>query len=79
MIEDWEVGALYWNCVDRGATPDEAAKKVKQKFLDMICAPKRHTHFFVGTVLGYNQWVVIGTFWPVRPAPAAPTLFDHYE
>ena len=27
--EDWEVGALYWNLVDRGATPEEAAAKVK--------------------------------------------------
>lgn len=37
--QDWEVGALYWNLVDRGATAEEGAAKVKQKFLDEICGP----------------------------------------
>jgi len=33
MIEDWEVGALYWRLVDKGATPTEAAQEVRAKFL----------------------------------------------
>lgn len=64
MIEDWEVGALYWRAVDQGASPEEAAKAVKYKFLDQICASDRDTHFFVGTVLAHGTWVIVGTFWP---------------
>jgi hypothetical protein len=63
--EDWEVGALYWKLVDQGATTEEATKKVKQKFLDEICAPENETYFYVGTVLNHpKSWLVIGTFYP---------------
>ena len=78
MIEDWEVGALYWNCVDDGATAQEACDKVKRKFLSQICAPERDTHFYVGTVLAHpKSWVIIGTFWPkkVDPSVTEPSLF----
>ena len=36
--------------VDEGASPEEAAEKVKQKFLGEICAPEKETYFYVGTV-----------------------------
>lgn len=74
MIEDWELGALYWRCIDNGDSPDEAKNKVKQKFFDQICANDRDTYFYVGTVLAYGTWVVIGTFWPKK---GPETLFDH--
>ena len=64
MIEDWEVGALFWRLMDKGYSQAQAAEKVKDKFLRVMCAPKRETYLFVGTVLGYNTWVVIGVFWP---------------
>jgi len=67
MIEDWEVGALYWRLVDAGRTPDKAAEEVRAKFFDEICAPNRDTHFIVGTVLSYpKSWVIIGVFWPKK-------------
>jgi hypothetical protein len=70
MIEDWEVGALYWKLVDTGATPREAAGDVEKKFLNEICAPDRDTRFFVGTILAHpKSWVVIGLFWPKRKDP----------
>lgn len=77
MIEDWEAGALYWRCVDGGASATEAAAKVKQKFLDQICAPEIDTHFFVGTVLGHGTWVIIGVFWPRKES--AGTLFERLD
>lgn len=49
MIEDWEVGALFWRLRDSGAGPDEAARKVKDKFLDELCGSDRDTHLYVGT------------------------------
>ena len=67
MIEDWEVGALFWRLVDKGSSHQEAAKKVKQKFLNEMCGPEKDTHFYVGTILAHPQsWVVIGVFWPKR-------------
>lgn len=72
MIEDWEVGALYWRCVDGGATPTEACRMVKQKFLGELCAPDRDTHFFVGTILAHpKSWVIIGVFWPRKTVQEA--------
>lgn len=82
MIEDWELGALYWRVVDCGATPKEAATEVRKKFLDTMCAPDRDTHLFVGTILSHpNSWVVIGVFWPkVARADSSrvhqPSLFE---
>ncbi len=78
MIEDWELGALYWRCVDNGDSPEAAAAKVKDKFLGTICAPDRDTHLFVGTVLEHGTWVVIGVFWPPKDKlkESTPTLFD---
>ncbi len=76
MIEDWEVGALYWNCVDDGATAIEACQKVKQKFLEQLCAPDRDTHFYVGTILAHPKtWVIIGVYWPKKTVVQQPTLF----
>ena len=40
---------MYWRLVDEGAGPEEAAEKVKQKFLGEICAPEKETYFYVGT------------------------------
>lgn len=78
MIEDWELGALYWRCVDNGDAPEVAAAKVKDKFLGTMCSPDRDTHLFVGTVLEHGTWVVIGVFWPPKEQPkdAPASLFD---
>jgi hypothetical protein len=66
MIEDWELGALYLAMLDKYKDPAVAVKKVKQKFFDQMCAPDVDTHFFVGTVMKYGTWIVLGVFWPKR-------------
>ena len=72
MIEDWEVGSLFWKCVDGGATHEEACGKVKDKFLGELCARDKDTHFYVGTILAHpKSWVVIGVWWPKLQPPAA--------
>ena len=77
MIEDWEVAALYWKCIDGGMAPVEACNAVRQKFIDELCGPGRNTYFYVGTILAHpKSWVVIGVFWPKKPAvPQQPLLF----
>ena len=65
MIEDWEVGALFWRLVNQGCSYEDAAIMVRRKFLDEICNADKNTHFFVGTILAYpKSWVVIGVFYP---------------
>lgn len=81
MIEDWEVGALFWRLVDKGATHQEAAHSVRDKFLHELCGADKDTHFYVGTILNYSRtWVIIGMFYPrIAPdleLPGTPSLFD---
>ena len=64
MIEDWELGALFWKLVDKGDSHERAAEKVKERFLTDLCGPDKETYFYVGTVLGHGTWVVIGVFYP---------------
>jgi len=71
MIEDWELGMLYWNCLEK-ANGDEtvACLKVKEKYFDWM-----HTHcdlhFFMGTTKQFhnvapNPFIIIGTFYPPK-------------
>lgn len=64
MIEDWELGVLWLNEVDRLGDEYKAAVSVKKKFLNELCDPSKDTRFFMGTVFPYNTWVVLGVFWP---------------
>lgn len=71
MIEDWEIGALYWNCFRRKGSEVEANQLVKKKYFDDFCSNK-DLYFFVGTTLQYqlvapNPFVIIGVFYPPRP------------
>jgi hypothetical protein len=77
QVLDWEVGALYWNCLN-SAEGDEAAAlaKVRQKYFDEF--GKTDLHFFLGTMQQFhfiapNPWVIVGVF----PAPrqTQPLLF----
>ncbi|MEX0905352.1 MAG: hypothetical protein WD604_10385 [Balneolaceae bacterium] len=70
MIEDWEIGALYWNCL-RDADGNEivAVQKVKEKYFDTFTR-KNDIHLFLGTTLQYhrrrmsNPFVIVGVFYP---------------
>jgi hypothetical protein len=68
MIEDWEIGALYLNCL-RNAEGDEgiALEKVKQKYWDEFL--KKDIYFFLGTrlrdqVRSPNPFSIVGVFYP---------------
>jgi hypothetical protein len=67
MIEDWEIGALYWRCIREGATAAEAVAKVRYKYFEEF--RKKDLHLFLGTTRewhgrGPNPFVVIGAFYP---------------
>jgi len=68
MIEDWEIGALYCNCL-QSAEGNEivALEKVKQKYWDEFL--KKDVFFFLGTRLrdqhrSPNPFSIVGVFYP---------------
>ena len=68
LIEDWEIGALYLNCL-KTANGDEktAIEKVKQKYWDEFL--KKDIFFFLGTRLrdqirSPNPFSIVGVFYP---------------
>lgn len=66
QILDWEIGALYWNCLRRtDGDESEAIAKVRVKYMDQFL--QTDLHFFLGTTLQWhfvapNPWVIIGVF-----------------
>lgn len=68
MIEDWEIGLLYWNCCDWGRSDDAAAiEKVKERYLgDVLDLSKRDVRFFMGTTGARNTWLIVGLFAPPK-------------
>jgi len=73
-IIDWEIMELYRKLRGQGAAFDVIKRKIRQKYLDEICGPKKDTHLFVGNHSRFPQsFMVLGTFWPPR---RPPRLFD---
>lgn len=70
MIEDWEIGALYWNCL-RDTNGDEklALEKVRLKYEEDFIRNKE-IYLFLGTTKEWhrrratNPFVIIGVFYP---------------
>lgn len=77
QILDWEIGALYWNCLKQCDGHEAAAlEKVKAKYFAQFL--KTDLHFFLGTTQQYHQvapnpWVIVGVL-PI-PHEIQPTLF----
>lgn len=72
MIEDWEIGQLYWHCL-RDAQNDEriALEKVKLKY-DVEFRMEKDIYLFLGTTSEWhrrralNPFVIIGVFYPKK-------------
>lgn len=66
QILDWEIGALFWNCMQgHGRNETVALEKVRVKYVDQFL--KTDLHFFLGTTQQFhfvapNPWVIIGVF-----------------
>jgi hypothetical protein len=69
MIEDWEIGQLYWNCFEKhNGNEEKAIADVKKKYFDDF-AKTKDLHFFLGTTqlhhyVSLNPFIIIGTFHP---------------
>lgn len=75
MIEDWEIGQLFWNCL-RTASEEIALQKVKEKYFDHFVS-KNDIYFFLGTTREWhlrrakNPFVIIGVFYPMKEVQAS--------
>ncbi len=69
MIEDWETGELFWNCLKRNnGNETKACEDVKKKYYDDFSKTK-DLHFFLGTTqvhhfISKNPFIIIGAFYP---------------
>lgn len=70
MIEDWEIGMLYWNCLKQADGNEQAAlEKVKNKYMNEFV--QKDLYLFLGTTRQYHGWaknpfVIIGVFYPPK-------------
>ena len=72
MIEDWEIGQLYWNCLKAAkGNKSEALLKVRQRYEEEF-VNKKDIYFFLGTTKQWhtrrskNPFVIIGVFYPKK-------------
>lgn len=78
MIEDWEIGQLYWNCLSRHEGDEsKACADVRNKYFDDFSKTK-DLHLFLGTTqihhhVSHNPFMIIGTFSPKREEPISQT------
>jgi hypothetical protein len=68
-IADWELGAFFWNCLNKtDGDEQEANRLVRQKYLDEFRG-KKDLYLFVGTnklfhTVSPNPFMIIGVFYP---------------
>ena len=81
MIEDWEIGMLYFNCLKRaGGDENVAIARVREKYFDIFI--KRDLHFFLGTTKQFhnvapNPFIIVGAFYPPMLSPNKQiSMFD---
>ena len=72
MIEDWEIGMLYFNCLKKHHNESIAVSKVKEKYFDEFS--KRDLYFYMGTTKKFhnvapNPFIIIGVFYPPFKLP----------
>ncbi len=70
QVLDWEIGALYWNCIRSSADEHHACNKVIDKLNDI--ASKKELYFILGSTLDhhqrrlYNPFTIVGLYYPPR-------------
>ncbi len=70
LIEDWEVGMLYFNCLRQAKGSESVAvAKVKEKYYDYFIT--RDLYFFLGTTKRFhniapNPFIIVGAFYPPK-------------
>jgi len=75
MVEDWEIGELYWKCLEKyDGNTKGAIADVEGKYLDELVRTK-DLYFFLGTTRDHhlkakNPFMIIGLFYPKKEEPS---------
>ncbi len=69
MIADWEVGQLFWNCLEKHGSEEKACADVKKQYYDVFA--EKDIYFFLGTTKAFhypskNPFMIIGVFYPKK-------------
>jgi hypothetical protein len=76
MIEDWELGALFWKCFNKyGQNEEKANQLVKDKYFGEFLT--KDLYLFLGTTSQYHlvapqPFMIIGLFTPPKPKLEVP-------
>ncbi len=66
-IIDWEIAAAFRRWRKDYKSEEVALEKIRQKWIQDLCAPHIDTHFFVGNQhLHPKSFLVLGVFWPKK-------------
>ena len=72
MIEDWEIGALYWNSLRQTEGNEAKALDLVKNRYEKEFMTEKEIYFFVGTTKQWhmrkalNPFVIIGVFYPKK-------------
>jgi len=72
MIEDWEIGALFWNCLRRSEGDEQIALEMVRKKYETEFFQTKDLFLFLGTTKewhqrrGKNPFLIIGVFYPKK-------------
>ena len=70
MVEDWEIGQLFRNCLKTSQDVEQAKQKVVDKYMHM--ATTKNLYFFMGTSYQWQKrkapdpYLIIGVFCPPK-------------
>jgi hypothetical protein len=71
LIHDWELMAAYRSWRDKYPEENILLNKIREKWLDTLCSPKKETYFYVGNIWRRpKQFMVLGVFYPPKSAPS---------
>lgn len=79
MIEDWEIGELYWKCLEICHRDEKlACEKVKEKYYTEF-TQKKDLYFYLGTTKQHHNrapqpFIIIGVFYPPKDSNSSLQL-----
>jgi len=73
MIEDWEIGELFWKCLSNRGNERKAIDDVKNKYFNDL-AKTKDLYLYLGTTREHhltarNPFLIIGLFYPKKENP----------
>jgi hypothetical protein len=70
MIHDWELMEAYRRWRHKYTDQSLLMDKIREKWLNTLCAPTRDTYFYVGNIWQRpKQFMVLGVFYPPKSEP----------